>query len=52
MVGGKFKDASVFFNEVSAIDLADLRRWIGKSRTIQWDYRNIVRRKGRLERLP
>lgn len=52
VVGGKFKDASVFFNEVSAIDLADLRRWIGKSRTIQWDYRNIVRRKGRLERLP
>ena len=51
VVGGKFKDASVFYNDASEIDVADLRRWIGKSRTIQWDYRNLVRRKGRLERL-
>ncbi|GAB3512199.1 DUF1801 domain-containing protein [Pseudoxanthomonas daejeonensis] len=52
VVGKKFKDASVFYNEVSEIDIADLQRWVGKSRTIQWDYKNIVRRKGRLERLP
>ena len=51
VVGGKFKDASAFYNDASEIDVADLRRWIGKSRTIQWDYRNLVRRKGRLERL-
>lgn len=52
IVGRKFKDASVFYNDVSEIGTADLQRWIGKSRTIQWDYKNIVRRKGRLERLP
>jgi hypothetical protein len=28
-----------------------LKRWLGKARDIQWDYKNIVRRKGRLERL-
>lgn len=47
----KFKDASVFFNAVAQISEVDLRRWLEKARVIQWDYKNIVRRKGRLERL-
>lgn len=51
VVGKKFKDASVFFNEVSDIDISDLRRWLGKAQDIQWDYRNLVRRQGRLEKL-
>lgn len=51
VLGAKFRDASVFFNDVSEINHADLRRWLKKSRAIQWDYQNIVRRKGRLERL-
>ncbi len=50
VVGKKFKDASVFYNDVSEIDRSDLRRWLEKCRQIQWDYRNL-RRKGRLERL-
>jgi hypothetical protein len=49
--GEKFKDASIFFNEVSEVRPSDLRRWLKKAKDIQWDYRNIVRRKGRLERL-
>lgn len=49
--GGKFKDASVFYNSVEEINREDLRRWLGKSREIQWDYKNIVKRKGVLERL-
>jgi hypothetical protein len=49
--GGKFRDASVFFNDVGDVPLADLRRWLGKARAIQWDYLNLVKRKGRLERL-
>lgn len=49
--GGKFKDASVFYNDVSEINSTDLKRWLKKSREIQWDYKNIVKRKGRLERL-
>ena len=51
VVGKKFRDASVFFNEVSDIDTSDLQRWLGKSRDIQCDYKNLVKRKGRLERL-
>jgi uncharacterized protein YdhG (YjbR/CyaY superfamily) len=49
--GAKFKDASVFYNSVEEINHQDLLRWLGKSRTIQWDYKNIVKRKGVLERL-
>ena len=51
VVGKKFKDASVFFNDVAEIKKSDLRRWLKKSREIQWNYRDIVSRKGRLERL-
>ncbi|MFZ1730000.1 MAG: DUF1801 domain-containing protein [Bacteroidota bacterium] len=51
IVGKKFKDASAFFNDVSEISKSDLKRWIKKSREIQWDYKNISKRKGRLERL-
>jgi uncharacterized protein YdhG (YjbR/CyaY superfamily) len=49
--GAKFKDASVFYNEVSEINKKDLKRWLAKARDIQWDYKNIVKRKGVLERL-
>lgn len=49
--GKKFKDASVFYNEVSEIEINDLKRWLEKSKEIQWDYKNIVKRKGILERL-
>lgn len=49
--GKKFKDASIFYNSVSEIILEDLKRWLEKSINIQWDYKNIVKRKGVLERL-
>jgi uncharacterized protein YdhG (YjbR/CyaY superfamily) len=49
--GEKFKDASIFYNHVSEVDINDLTRWIKKSIDIQWDYKNLVKRKGRLERL-
>ncbi len=49
--GKKFKDASVFYNTVSEIDRNDLKRWLGKSKEIQWDYKNIVKRKGVLIKL-
>ncbi len=49
--GKKFKDASVFYTRVSEIDAQDLKRWLKKSRDIQWDYKNIVKRKGKLEKL-
>jgi hypothetical protein len=49
--GDKFKDASVFYINVSEIEESDLVIWLQKSREIQWDYKNIVKRKGQLERL-
>ncbi|MBS4063694.1 MAG: DUF1801 domain-containing protein [Chitinophagaceae bacterium] len=51
VVGGKFKDASIFYNHTSEIKTKDLKRWLKKARDIQWDYKNIVKRKGVLERL-
>lgn len=51
VTGGKFQDASVFYNKASEVKLSDLKRWLKKSITIQWDYKNIVKRKGKLIRL-
>lgn len=51
VVGKKFKDASVFYVDVSEIKRTRLQRWLKKAREIQWDYKNIIRRKGHLERL-
>jgi uncharacterized protein YdhG (YjbR/CyaY superfamily) len=48
---GKFKDASIFYNNSSEIDTTNLSRWLEKAQNIQWDYKNIVKRKGVLERL-
>lgn len=48
---GKFKDASITYTAVEEINPDDLNRWLDKSRAIQWDYKNIVKRKGALQRL-
>jgi hypothetical protein len=48
---GKFKAAEMRYTSVDQIDLDDLTRWLHKSRDIQWDYKNIVKRKGQLIRL-
>jgi hypothetical protein len=49
--GEKFKDASIFYNNATDINKDDLTRWLKKSIEIQWDYKNLVKRKGKLERL-
>lgn len=51
VTGRKFRDASVFYADASGIKKTALRRWLKKASLIQWDYRNIVRRKGKLIRL-
>jgi Domain of unknown function (DU1801) len=48
---GKFQDAWIFYNDVTEIHENDLKRWLKKSREIQWDYKNIVKKRGVLERL-
>lgn len=49
--GGKFKDASVFYTNLNELDLSALVRCLKKSKEIQWDYKNLIKRKGVLERL-
>ena len=49
--GVKFKDASIFFAKKQEINTDDLQRWLKKSKKIQWDYKNLVKKKGRLDRL-
>lgn len=48
---GSFKAAEARYTAADQVDTVALRRWLGKARDIQWDYRNLIRRKGRLERL-
>jgi hypothetical protein len=48
---GKFKDASIKYTDVGQVKVDDLMRWLKKAQVIQWDYKNIVKRKGVLVRL-
>ncbi len=48
---GKFQAAEARYTSASQIDEALLGRWLTKACDIQWDYKNIVKRKGVLERL-
>ena len=48
---GKFKDASISYTSVEEVNAEDLEGWLKKSISIQWDYKNLVKRKGKLERL-
>ncbi|OAI38697.1 hypothetical protein AYO40_01700 [Planctomycetaceae bacterium SCGC AG-212-D15] len=48
---GKFKDASVIYTSVEDVKSTELARWLKKSRKIQWDYKNIYKTKGVLNRL-
>jgi hypothetical protein len=48
---GSFKAAEMRYTSVAQIKKKDLTRWLKKSAEIQWDYKNIVKRKGQLERL-
>ena len=50
-VEGSFKAAEARYTAADQIVASDLKRWLKKSIEIQWDYKNIVKRKGRLERL-
>jgi hypothetical protein len=48
---GKFKDASIRYTSADQINAKDVRRWLKKAESIQWDYKNLMKRKGLLKRL-
>lgn len=48
---GSFKAAEARYTAVDQVNIKDLERWLKKSIEIQWDYKNLVKRRGVLERL-
>lgn len=48
---GTFKAAQIRYTDESQINADELQRWLEKAMNIQWDYKNIVKRKGELIRL-
>jgi hypothetical protein len=45
---GSFKAAQARFTSPEEVKVTALRRWLAKSKKIQWDYKNIVKRRGAL----
>lgn len=48
---GSFKAAEIRYTAADQVVKKDLIRWLKKAGDIQWDYKNIVKRKGKLVRL-
>lgn len=48
---GSFKAAEMRYTSAEQINTKDLKRWLKKAQNIQWDYKNLIKRKGVLERL-
>lgn len=48
---GKFKAAAVVYGAAGQIVGADVLGWLTQGAVIQWDYANIAKRKGRLDKL-
>jgi hypothetical protein len=48
---GTFKAAQARYTETAQINTTDLQRWLQKAQEIQWDYKNIIKRRGELVRL-
>lgn len=48
---GSFKAAEKRYTSIKEVNSDELKRWLDKARDIQWDYKNLIKRKGVLERL-
>jgi hypothetical protein len=48
---GTFKAAEARYTSAAQVDERLLAQWLAESREVQWDYKHIVKRKGKLERL-
>lgn len=48
---GTFKAAEARYTSVGQIDESALLAWLGEAVDIQWDYKNIYKRKGKLVRI-
>ncbi len=50
-IEGSFKAAEKRFISVEDVNVKELKRWLKKAKEIQWNYKNIIKRKGKLEKL-
>jgi hypothetical protein len=48
---GKFKAAEILYADAKEINATQLKKWLKQSIDIQWDYKNIVKRKGVLKKI-
>lgn len=48
---GSFKAAEIRYTVISEVNKDDLKRWLKQSVEIQWDYKNIVKNRGKLSRI-
>lgn len=48
---GSFKAADIRYSKLEDVNTNDIIDWLKLARDIQWDYKNLVKRKGVLERL-
>ncbi len=48
---GKFKAAQIKYTDVSQINESDVKRWLQKAHDIQWNYKDIIKNKGQLNRI-
>jgi hypothetical protein len=48
---GTFKAADARYTSADQVNTVELARWLKKAQTIQWDYKNIVKKRGQLDRL-
>lgn len=48
---GSFKAAEMRYTDSSQINIKDIKRWLKKSKEIQWDYKNIRKMNGKLKRI-
>ena len=48
---GTFKAAEFRYTSAKQINTKDLKRWLKKAESIQWDYKNLIKRRGKLEPL-
>lgn len=48
---GSFKAAEMYYEKIEDIKITELRSWLKQAKRIQWDYKNIVKRRGVLVKI-
>lgn len=51
MPEGSFKAAQIYYTDAKEIKVTALRGWLAQAKRIQWDYKNIVKNKGKLSKI-